>query len=275
MKKIIAALILIVLVWLIYGQWLNKQTAKVDTLLTEETAPVDSITDPNSSVMINESSESMIPKSTGLPEGQLFHEDAMIDIFTGVNYFAPCHMYFSDKPKDQDQISNLNEQQNQYLKPFFTACEEEKHQFEQYNKDKIMAKLMVQGHRIKQQKDSFNKDPESFFTYMSQADGFELLIAFDYFNDYVQSRIVPEIKARLNIKNQQVLKLVIDEALKINACQKGVDCSYVSGLMMTRCMSDENACGLSFKQYVNNHYLPGIKQEIIETVNYLSSHFGW
>jgi hypothetical protein len=275
MKKIIAALILIVLVWFIYGQWQNKQAVKVDTLLPEVTESLDSTTDPNTSVKINQKSVSLIPESTDLPEGQLFHQDAMVDVFTGINHFAPCHKYFSNKPEDREQLNNLNQQQNQYLKPFFAACEAEKQQFEHYNKDKIMAKLMVHGLQIKQQKDLFNQDPASFFTYMNQADGFELLIGFDYFNEYVQSRIVPEIQARLNIKNHQVLKLVIDDAMLINACQKGVDCSYVSGLMMTRCMADENACGLSFKQYVDNHYLLGIKQEINEAANYLSSHFGW
>ncbi len=275
MKKIIAALILIVLVWFIYAQWQNKQNANVNKSMTEDIESVESTNDPNVSVMMNQHSFNLIPESNGLPEGQLFHEDAMIDIFTGINHFAPCHTYFSNKQEDQEQLNTLNEQQNLYLKPFFTACEAEKQQFEHYNKDKIMAKLMVHGLQIKQQKELFNQDPESFYVYMSQADGFELLIGFDYFNDYVQSVIVPEIQAKLNIKNHQVLKLVIEEAMMINACDKGVDCSQRSGLMMTRCMNDENACGLSFTQYVDNHYLPGIKQEINATATFLSEHFGF
>lgn len=275
MKKLILFSIIIALLWLTYD-YFKGESIEVDESMTQQDAlPVDKDVSEVVNEQANNQTENMIPESNELPEGQLFHEDAMIDLFTGLNHYAPCHTYFSDKDEDQEEIKNLNAQQSKYLEPFFTACEEEKNQFDLYSKNKIMSKLTVLGLQLKQQKEAFNIDSDSFLAYMNQADGYEMLIAFDFTNDYVRSQIIPEIKSLLEIKNHQILKLVVDEALMVMACKRGVDCSYVSGMMMNRCMDDENACGLSFQQYVDGHYLPGIKQEIMRTATYLSNHFGY
>lgn len=260
-----------VFVWFIYDQLKNKASETETQITTDD---VDVLVVKTNAVNKKNDSVSLMPRSPGLPEGQLFHENPVIDLFTGINYFAPCHVLFSHDQKDKEQIKNLNSLQKQYLKPFFNACEEEKNQFDVYNKNKIMSKIMTHGLKLKQQQETFNKSPDSFLSYMAQADGYEMIIAFDFTNNYVQSSIIPEIKTQLNIKNDQVLHLVIQEALLLNACQKGVDCSYVSGMMMNRCMEDENACGLNFMEYVNTQYLSGIKQEINVTASFLSDHFG-
>lgn len=273
MKKIILFILAIVLVWFAYDQIKNKPIELNEITAKKEGKPDKKNDGENSNKSTSDQAVSMKSKANGLPEGQLFHEDAMIDLFTGLNHFAPCHTYYSDKPEDQEDIHNLNTQQNQYLEPFFIACEEEKDLFELYDKDKIMSKLMVHGLQLKQQKESFDKNPDRFLAYMSQADGYEMLIAFDLTNNHIRSQIIPEIKSLLDIKNHKVLELILDEAMMVMACDRGVDCSYVSGMMMNRCMENENACGLSFTQYVENHYLPGIKQEILTAAKFLSDHF--
>jgi hypothetical protein len=212
---------------------------------------------------------------TELPEDQLFHENRVIDTMAGMLFFAPCLTYYSDDAEDQKTIENLTDEQEKYLNQFFESCETDKAQFKNYTKSKIRNRLMQAGQEFKALKDSYSQNFNLVQEKMKVSKGIDLLLAVAVYQDYFFDIIYPELMSQLSIKDHNLLVFIVEQAMFAQACESGLDCSYVSGVMMKKCMDDEKACGLSYNEYLTNEYPTGLQQEIMLTKKFLYMHFGW
>ena len=134
---------------------------------------------------------------------------------------------------------------------------------------------MQAGQEFKALKDSYSQNFSLVQEKMKVSKGIDLLLAVAVYQDYFFDIIYPELKSQLSIKDHNLLVFIVEQAMFAQACESGLDCTYVSGVMMKKCMDDESACGLSFREYLANVYPTGLQQEITETKDLLENHFGW
>lgn len=220
-----------------------------------------------------------------LPDGQLFHPDPIIDALIGMVQFSACHKFFSKEEQNQQKLADMSEKQKKYLKPHFEDCELKEEQAKDYSQSRLMYQLgqLGQNKSLRQKYQSLLFDQSELSANeaaehnqeISQLTGVELLISIGFYKRYFQHEVLPLIKTELQAHDMNMVNYVTTQAMALIACERGIDCSATSPMMFSRCLDYKNACGLDFKTYINKHYTPGIRNEILITTDLLKNLFNF
>ncbi|WP_154222018.1 hypothetical protein [Marinicella rhabdoformis] len=243
----------------------NKKTS---TLITDKTKTIGSQTS-------NQSSED-------LPRNQFFHQDPLVDMIMGINHFSLCIIQNNDKTS---QLSSLNAKQKQFLQPYQDRCETEIKQVKNYQVDNMVTRMSDsmskygKDHIYLQMMNSRSQLSDMLadqaLETIRNMNGNELIMATSLLKPYFKQHILPMIHDTLGGNNEQVSLMAMNQAMTLIACQSSADCSATSGLMLARCVDHETACGLNYFEYIESHYMPGFRNEVILAANLLQSHFGF
>lgn len=224
------------------------------------------------------------PSMSALPEGQFFHSDPLVDAFIGLYRYSSCHSVMGKQARFQQVRSGLNENQKKHLNLNMRQCEQNQELMKQYSQDRVMYQLS-QMEKNKSMRDKyaamFSQDTlgESEKTdikqRISQLVGLELLVSTMLYKKYFHLEILPTVQKELQAHNLKMVDYVVQQAFILIACERGVDCSATSPMMYSRCLKNENACGVDFTSYINKHYTPGIRNEILISKRLLQSIFSF
>lgn len=274
MKKFLTLAVILILALLIWNHWrslfqsgqINKETVHVKV---EKPAVRHKRMLPAQQIQLAKPAE-------GLPRGHLFDENPVIDLIIGLNHFALCLTHLKNKNSEIDVP--LSAKQLSYLQPYYDACEAEENAMSLYNYNNIMLKLegAAKSDRLKMfmkkgvlTDEDWNLIKEWGVDMKAQ----ELLLVSALVERYLYVNPENDLATSLSSRDSRYNNIVVEQGFALLACSKGMDCSHSSGMMLTRCVSDERACGLNYFEYIDEISLMGFKQDLNTTVDWINQTF--